>query len=135
MELLNQSRSLSVAAKQNEKSGNWLRIQGWESYTRGQSDKDQLVSGLLISIEWSEVSSQSWRKPDIILDQANSSALSLSIQRLFRPLRHFKLTCFELIIKVSDYWGSDLVHQGIWLLFHAMFNTYPNVEWRSALSK
>lgn len=98
MELLNQSRSLSVAAKQNEKSGNWLRIQGWESYTRGQSDKDQLVSGLLISIEWSEVSNQSWRKPDIILDQANSSALSLSIQRLFRPLRHFKLTCFELII-------------------------------------
>lgn len=85
MELLNQSRSLSVAAQQNEKSGNRLRIQGWESYTRGQSDKDQLVSGLLISIEWSGVSSQSWRKPDIISDQANSSAQSqtLIIQRFF----------------------------------------------------
>lgn len=32
MGLLNQSRSLSVAAQQNEKSGNWLRSQGWESY-------------------------------------------------------------------------------------------------------
>lgn len=32
MDLLNQSRSLSVAVQQNEKSGNWLRSQGWESY-------------------------------------------------------------------------------------------------------
>lgn len=76
MDLLNQRRSLSVAVQQNEKSGNWLRIQGWESYKRGQSDKDQLVSGLLISIEWSELSSQSWRKPDIIWDEVNSSGTS-----------------------------------------------------------
>lgn len=32
MDLLNQSPSLSVAAQQNEKSGNWLHSQGWDSY-------------------------------------------------------------------------------------------------------
>lgn len=32
MDPLNQSRSLSVAAQQNEKSGNWSLSQGWESY-------------------------------------------------------------------------------------------------------
>ena len=32
MDPLNQSRSLSVAVQQNEKSGNWSHSQGWESY-------------------------------------------------------------------------------------------------------
>lgn len=32
MDPLNQRRSLSVAVQQNEKSGNWSRSQGWESY-------------------------------------------------------------------------------------------------------
>lgn len=53
-----------------------------ESHIKGQSDKDQLVSSLLIGIERSHPSGQSVQKLDIIPDKPSSP---LGIQAAFLP--------------------------------------------------
>lgn len=73
-----------------------------ESHIKGQSDKDQLVSSLLIGIERSHPSGQSVQKLDIIPDKP-SSLLGIQLpfsQTVFRILHlQTELSCQSMALK------------------------------------